>query len=336
MTHVVDPLISVIVPVYKVEPYLRKCIDSIRNQTYRKLEIILVDDGSPDRCGEICDEYAADDQRIQVIHKTNGGLSSARNAGIDVSQGDYLGFVDSDDWIEPDMYEELLRTAVACSADIAVCGRIEEYNGKSTTYAWENMILLDRAGAIEALLKGAVMQSYAWNKLWKRELFCEVRFPEGRNYEDIAVIHKVYEQAQTVVCIPKAKYHYLQRQDSIVRNPSLHKRVEYWLSAKQRFDDMSEMWPKHIPLLQAHCAMAVVNVWNVCFVNSVEERKRMLPQLKEMSAFVKEHLSEVQKEVTFGITGRITLWLAQYPTKMSFFFAYFLNCISRWKHGKPF
>lgn len=336
MNSVLESLISVIVPVYKVEPYLKKCIDSICNQTYGNLEIILVDDGSPDGCGAICDEYAEKDCRIRVIHKTNGGLSSARNAGIDIAQGDYLGFVDSDDWIEPDMYEELLRNAATCSADIAVCGRVEEYSGKSTICVWKDTILLDRAGAMEALLKDPVMQSYAWNKLWKRELFSAVRFPEGRDYEDIAVVHKVYEQVNAVVCLPKAKYHYLQRQDSIVRNTSLHKRVEYWLSTKQRLDDMSEVWPQYVPTLRAHCAMAVVNVWNVCFVNSAAERKRTLPQLKEMSTFMKAHLPEVQKEVTFGITGRITLRLALCPTRLSFFLAYLLDCISRWKHGRPF
>lgn len=107
-----SPLISVIVPVYKVEEYLARCVDSILGQTYRNLEILLVDDGSPDRCGEICEEYAARDTRIRVIHKENGGLSSARNAAIDVAQGEYLGFVDSDDWIEPETYEALLEMAL--------------------------------------------------------------------------------------------------------------------------------------------------------------------------------------------------------------------------------
>ena len=101
----VGPKISVIVPVYKVEPYLRKCLDSIVNQTYRNLQIILVDDGSPDNCGKICDEYAARDRRIEVIHQENGGISAARNAGLNLADGDYIGWVDSDDWIEPEMYE---------------------------------------------------------------------------------------------------------------------------------------------------------------------------------------------------------------------------------------
>ena len=106
-----EPKISVIVPVYKVEPYLRKCLDSIVGQTYQNLEIILVDDGSPDGCGAICDEYAAQDKRVRVIHKANGGVSSARNAGLTAATGEWIGWVDSDDWIEPDMYERMLELA---------------------------------------------------------------------------------------------------------------------------------------------------------------------------------------------------------------------------------
>ena len=112
-------MISIIIPVYKTEPYLRKCVDSVLAQTYTNLEVILVDDGSPDDCGKICDEYAAKDSRVKVIHKENGGLSSARNCGLDVATGKYIGFVDSDDWIDPDMYETLLGLLLRYDADIA-------------------------------------------------------------------------------------------------------------------------------------------------------------------------------------------------------------------------
>ena len=121
-----EPLISVIVPVYKVEAYLRRCLDSIVNQTDRNLEIILVDDGSPDHSGAICDAYAKRDRRIRVIHKVNGGVSSARNAGLEAASGEYIGWVDSDDWIENDMFEYLKNLAVTCQADVAQCGRYWE------------------------------------------------------------------------------------------------------------------------------------------------------------------------------------------------------------------
>ena len=135
--------ISVIVPVYKVEPYLRKCLDSIVNQTYRNLEIILVDDGSPDNCGRICDEYAERDKRIRVIHQKNGGVSSARNEGLKIASGDWIGWVDSDDWIEPDMFEYLLENAKKSKADIAVCSRKEWYKDRCILRKWEKDILLN-------------------------------------------------------------------------------------------------------------------------------------------------------------------------------------------------
>ena len=117
-----QPLISVIIPVYKVELYLRECIDSVLAQTYQNLEVILVDDGSPDQCGSICEQYAEKDNRVCVIHKENGGLSDARNAGIDVAKGEYIGFVDSDDWVAPDMYECLYKASVEYNAEFVVCG----------------------------------------------------------------------------------------------------------------------------------------------------------------------------------------------------------------------
>ena len=128
-----NPLISIIVPIYNVEVYIRNCVDSILGQSYENIEIILVDDGSPDNCGDICDEYGSKDKRIKVIHKKNGGLSSARNAGIDIATGDYLGFIDSDDWIESDMYESLYTALTSHKADISVCGRYIVEGSRITT-----------------------------------------------------------------------------------------------------------------------------------------------------------------------------------------------------------
>ena len=144
-----EPKISVIVPVYKVEPYLRKCLDSIVNQTYRNLEIILVDDGSPDNCGAICDEYAAGDGRIRVIHQENGGVSSARNAGLSAVTGEWVGWVDSDDWIEPDMYEYLLKNALEQNADIAVCSHYEVHRETEVFCGWTGVQLLDTEAALK-------------------------------------------------------------------------------------------------------------------------------------------------------------------------------------------
>ena len=329
------PVISIIVPVYKVEAYIRKCVDSILQQSYRHLDVILVDDGSPDLCGRICDEYAARDRRVRVVHKANGGLSSARNAGLAVAQGDYLGFVDSDDWVDPDMYAYLLDHALESGADITVCGRVEEYQGKSRRCCWTEPKLLDREQAMRALLEDDVMQSYAWNKLWKKEVFQGIRFPEGRNYEDIAVVHRAYNRADRVLCLPEAKYHYLQRRESIVRDVSLQNRMGYWASTRQRYDELKADWPRLVPVLEAQCAMAAANIWSICFVNSRAEREKVRPCLLEMSAFVREHKRSVYRSVSFGLTGRLTLRLVPYPAGWSFLLAYLLGAVSRWKHGSP-
>ena len=330
------PLISIIVPVYQVEPYIRRCVDSILQQTYPNLEIILVDDGSPDRCGAICDEYARRDQRVQVVHKANGGLSSARNAGLAVARGDYLGFIDSDDWIEPDMYQYMLDHALEQDADITVCGRVEEYQGRSRNCCWEMSRLLDREQAMRALLEDDVMQSYAWNKRWKKGVFQGVRFPEGRNYEDIAVVHRAYGKADRVLCLSEAKYHYLQRKESIVRDVSLKNRLGYWTSTKQRYLELKEDWPQLVPLLEGQCAMAAANIWSICAMNPKKAREQAWPSLLEMSAFVRERRQSVLHSVSFGLTGRLTLRLVPYPTGWSFGLAYWLGVVSRIKHGSPF
>lgn len=212
-----ENLISVIVPIYNVENYIHKCIDSIINQTYRNLEIILVDDGSPDNCGKICDEYALKDCRIKVIHKKNGGLSDARNAGIDISTGEYLGFVDSDDYIDTDMYSVLLKNLKDNDADISTCGRIIVTEGNETpSFKNNETVCLSSHDAIKDLfLFNNNVCHAAWDKLYKREMFSEIRFPLGRLFEDAAIMYQVFENARKIVSTKKQMCYYIQRQGSI-------------------------------------------------------------------------------------------------------------------------
>lgn len=212
--------ISVIVPVYRVEPYLRKCVDSIRNQTFRDLEIILVDDGSPDGCGEICDQYQELDNRVRVIHKANGGLSSARNAGLDSATGEYIGFVDSDDYIAKDMFETLYNNIVEHDADIAVCGAWVCFPDRTVS---ANKIqykgLADQEAAYRMILLGDVVKAHVWDKLFKREVFENVRFPIGKIFEDIYILDELMLRAETVYIDTAPKYHYVQRTNSILHTP---------------------------------------------------------------------------------------------------------------------
>ena len=210
------PLISIIVPIYKVEPYLRQCVDSIVNQTYTNLEIILVDDGSPDTCSQICDEYAAKDNRITVIHKENGGLSDARNVGLDKSNGDYVSFVDSDDWIELDYISTLFSLIEANHADIAV-GNFQRFSLNNDYFPKEHLATetLTSDEILEKILFQRNSYTIAWGKLFKKSLFNSIRFPVGKIHEDEYTGYKPYCYAKTISCTSKILYHYLIRNDSI-------------------------------------------------------------------------------------------------------------------------
>ena len=212
------PKISVIVPVYNVEPYLRRCVDSIVVQTLSDFEIILVDDGSTDGCGRICDEFASTDIRVTVIHKENGGLGSARNAGLDAARGDYLAFVDSDDCIAPEMYQRLLAALQKANADLSICGyqKINENHeaiGAAGTYPFE---IITGMQALEKLYThDYVYFTIACNKLFKRCVFDAIRFPEGKLFEDGYAAFRYYYASKTVVCLPEGFYFYLTRSNSI-------------------------------------------------------------------------------------------------------------------------
>jgi glycosyltransferase involved in cell wall biosynthesis len=209
--------VSVIIPVYNVEQYLDKCMESIINQTYRNLNIILVDDGSTDKSGELCDVYANKDDRIRVIHKENGGISSARNAALDIITGDYICFVDSDDYAAYNMVETLLSAALENDCEIAICGHYTEHDGNITVE--EPLVtatqLMNTEEAISALIDDVTVNNYAWDKIYKKCIFEEMRFPVGRAYEDMAIMFKVFYNAHNICRIPDCLYYYQKRTGSI-------------------------------------------------------------------------------------------------------------------------
>lgn len=211
-----NPLVSIIVPIYKVEPYLRRCLDSIVNQTYTNLEIILVDDGSPDGCPQICDEYAAKDKRIVVIHKENGGLSDARNAGLDICKGEYVSFVDSDDWVHKKYIEELIKIAIKKNADITIGNHFLAHEGyidkaapfKSSTYSKKEAIK-------KIITQQTLPWGASWGKIYKKRIFCKYKFPIGKIHEDDYTSYKFVYEAKKILCINQYLYYYFQRDNSI-------------------------------------------------------------------------------------------------------------------------
>lgn len=229
------PKISIIVPIYKVEPYLRRCVDSILNQTFTDFECILVDDGSPDNCPQICDEYAKKDTRIKVIHKANGGLSDARNAGIDIAQGEYLGFVDSDDWIHPQMYEILYKGIVENNVKLSVCA----YNETDTEEEFERIDkpVFELYDGMKFLMTYNVAAVVAWNKLYHRSLFENIRYPVGRIHEDEFTTYKLLYNSGKIVFCNKNMYFYFMNENGITKGSYSLQKIDaiYALEERYRF-----------------------------------------------------------------------------------------------------
>ena len=209
-------LLSVIVPIYKVEQYLDRCVQSILNQGFDRMEIILVDDGSPDRCGRMCDEYACQYDMIKVIHKENGGLSDARNAGIRIAKGKYIACIDSDDYIKPGMFSNLCKVLEENDADIAICGFDMVFqDGVVNRYAYKEEVL----PAVEAICKmifDRTISFSAWNKIYKRSLFMNMEYPVGLLYEDYYLTPRLLMESSVVVVTDEVFYEYCIRNDSIM------------------------------------------------------------------------------------------------------------------------
>ncbi len=230
-------IISVIVPIYNVEKYLNRCIDSIINQTYKNLEIILVDDGSPDNCPKICDEYAKKDDRIKVIHKENGGLSDARNKGIKIASGEYIGFVDSDDYIDEKMYEYLLKLIKDNNAEISVCGYKKVYSEEIEYISYGKDTVLDTTEGLKTLLYNNDVGNYVWNKLFLTSSFKEnnIEFPKGKIMEDILTTYKLYEKANRIAIGTDEFYNYVQRENSIVGSKSSKSQIAFVDNILERY-----------------------------------------------------------------------------------------------------
>lgn len=218
--------VSIIVPIYNVEQYLDECVKSIISQTYKNIEIILVDDESPDNSPAMCDEYAKSDERVKVIHKKNGGLSSARNAGLDIATGDYVLFIDSDDYITNDFVEQLLHTAAASKADIAMCNFTSDTKTLDLGIS-DSFKIYTPKQATRAILKEHI-STMAQTKLFRAELLDGIRFPLGRIYEDYGTIYKLFDKAGSIACVDTRKYYYRYNPDSITNKRFSLKQMDYY------------------------------------------------------------------------------------------------------------
>ena len=234
--------ISVIVPVYKVENYIHKCVDSILSQSFQNFDLVLVDDGSPDNCPKICDDYAEKDSRIVVIHKQNGGLSDARNAGIDWamehSSSQWLAFVDSDDWLHPDYLKNLHDTAIKENADLVICDFVrvnEQGEEKIEEHAFPNLVSEDKQELFELLFSNWRIVP-AWNKLYHKHIFSELRFAFGKIHEDEFAIHNVLWNCRKATMISDGLYYYRARENSIMKTETPKSRLDGLQALVERYE----------------------------------------------------------------------------------------------------
>lgn len=329
-----DEKISVIVPIYKVETYLPKCLDSILRQTYQNLEIVLVDDGSPDNCGAICDEYARRDSRVKVIHQQNKGVSSARNAGLNIATGDWIAWVDPDDWIEEDMLQYLLEGALNYQADIAICGMRKIGSHVPIVFQHKEDLVLDREKALRELLENKSMTLSCCDKLAKRELWEGVRFSDLKIGEDLLAMGCILERADKIVCLSEIKYNYLTRPESALTDDSLESRLDCWRAAIQQYEELSPKWPQLESVLAGRSAAAAIGVWAAYWGATKEKQRDFFPEIARIAVFCRIHRRDALEHIELGLTGRIVLLVTPYPKWWAFGIARMAGWCYQVKHKR--
>lgn len=285
-------MISIIVPIYKVEKYLKRCVNSLLAQSYSDFELILVDDGSPDNCGNICEEYAAKDTRIRVIHKENGGLSDARNAGLGIAKGEYIAFVDSDDWVATNYLETLHKVIELTDSDICECevfkttGEIEKYEKseeKYTSYSSEK--------ALELLICDKILHQYVWNKLYKRSCLKDIRFAMGKTNEDEFWTYQIFGNARRITKISNVLYYYFQRESSIMGNHYNLKRLDALEAKSLRQQYIEEKFPALIKVSK-------INLFESCIYSGQMTLKFLEKNEKKQA---KKTIDNIRKQYSYDI-----------------------------------
>ena len=296
ITKTGGPPVSIVVPVYNVSRYLPQCLESVLSQTYQNIEVLIVDDGSTDGSGSICDRFAERDPRIRVIHTDNRGLSAARNLGLESISGAFISFIDSDDWIEPNTVETLVKAALQTKADVVTMKACMEYVGK-TSYPQvvKKRSHVYRGGDILAAYAEGLLGNAAWNKLYRAECFRDLRFPYGHNYEDVVVAWKLMkglsENGGAVAALSEVLYHFRARKSSISHTWTLDNVCDCWEAYHGKFEGLPDYREKLLP----ECFVAIRRMWASFEGYSREDRARAEATVREMQAFSKKHFSEVMR-----------------------------------------
>lgn len=286
-------MISVIVPVYNVEPYLRKCLDSVLNQTYRDLEILIVDDGSTDGSGKICDEYR-NDERVRVFHTENRGLSAARNYALDRSHGGYIAFIDSDDWFEVTALQSFVTNAQETAADIVACQFFQEYVDKTVKPSgFDTEFVAKDDEVLKAMVIDHKLTEDVWNKFYRASLFNSIRYPEGMIFEDKATTYKLLQKAEKLAYTPAPLIHYRNREGSLSNVHSMKSLTDYWTVYRERFDVLSPISEQYYKTALSETVGAISRMWRWYAGCNKEEQRRAEKTLEEMQRFLEEHREEV-------------------------------------------
>ena len=277
------PLISVIVTIFKVEQYLNRCIESLVHQTYTNLEIILVDDGSPDDCPQMCDEWAIKDNCIKVIHKENGGLSDARNAGMQVATGDVISFIDSDDWIDLNAFEVMLNIMQDDESDIVSCGVkwVNEDGGLLRAESVNEHDILNSHDAMQELLHDGKLKQHVWNKLYRRNVIENIPFEKGKYHEDVFWSYQVIGLAKNISVIPDPLYNYVQRVNSIMGESYSPKRLDALDAMQLRCEYIKTHFPdlfdnslqNYMGSCLYHLQLALCSHQNRAVIRNITERR---------------------------------------------------------------
>lgn len=311
-------LITIIIPVYNVEKYIHKCIDSVINQTYKNLEIILVDDGSPDNCGKICDEYAKVDKRIKVIHQKNGGLSDARNSGIDIAKGEFISFVDSDDYINEDCIEILYKAIIENDADMSIGAHTVKYStGKNINKATGEITTLSPEKVLERMLYDDGIDLSAWAKLYKIDLFKEIRYPKGRLFEDAATTYKLIDKSKKISIISISIYNYIIRNNSISSYKYNHQKMDLVTSTTE----MCEYIRKKYPQLEKACNRREMYAYLSTISQLAKSKEKFQEDQKVLTRYIMKNKRKILKDkrvpkrdklgiisLSFGFTFYKAMW----------------------------
>ena len=304
--------VSIIVPVYNVEQYLDKCINSILNQTFRDFELILVDDGSTDNSGDICDKYKKIDNRITVIHKKNAGLSSARNTGLKYSKGEYIGFIDSDDYIDKDMYNKLYNVCKENNCDISVCKFGHEIDGKYIRTQEDQYVkIMNNHEGMEELFKGILYRFSSCNKLYKATVFKEITFPEGRIHEDLSTTYRLFSNANKIAYINYIGYIYVKRSNSILTSSYSNKRLDAFIGWSEILDFINEKYPMLKDTVYACYTYACID--HMYYIsNQVSKERVQKSLLKVIQTHLKKHYRFILQNKILSIKYKILISILNY------------------------